>query len=448
MARVKKAKWKSGPGGISWEEAEQHRRERRQAVRTQRAMGDALPEDISNDNVESQDGGASVIIDSDNVMMHDSTPPESMAPEQYLQKSIVSCDQTLPLWKPPPGKLLDEATTKHHPDLAISRVYAQCYCIIRKQWNCDFEQWIPDHLRGPTPYSLALLYTIRRLADNTKGHYEIAQTAISRAWHERVDQIDSSHQSEQPWLVGNHPYYAQPRCEETVQENVFGLMIMDVFNALHNLVSDNYSGLPNPKQMGKAHARGIVLTRRESKKPKKRRLKVEKQIAKKKLRREKRELKLRNRTVHVFKSGMQGSANPIPPNRPTLSNKKLEALSRQFTLSNYAESHGEDSVQQHQQDQCTGEAPSALSAYDKENYRTMATLLHNIDIDRHKRMIKGRRRKMEAGGRSRRNTKGGILLPSEKIDFNRLPALPPAVSGLTSEQLPQLSKLSLDELPV
>ena len=179
-------------------------------------------------------------------------------------------------------------------------------------------------------------------------------------------------------------------CEDLIYENANGVMIADVSKTLGNLLAGAYEDLPTTNAMRRASK---AARDGEIEGPGERKLRKEK-IAKKKAKRK---------------------------------GQKAERLA------NLARGqHGQLQAQ-------------ALATHDTQNYKKMASLLQNVDLDR----SNGRRRrpdkKLRNGGLSRHKTDG--LLPSERTDLSTMSSLPARISDSSSEALTKLSELSLNELP-
>lgn len=384
-------------------------------------MGPDYEGSLSGDDVVFEDGGVLVDKEEDMIMTSDEIPTEPSNAEEYLQWPVISLNSPQ-LWSPPSGRLLNYKKIKRDQTNATAYLYGECYSLINNYWKCDFKEWIPEHLRAGTPYSLAMLYALRRLASNTKGSYETAQTAISRSWQERtlpVSALGVNHR-----FVERVPFYEDARYESVVQENLCGLTIMDVVNAEKGLKSGKFKDLPTAPQMKREYkgSRGNKGKRRAE------------QATERKSSKEKKKARTQaNRRAAAAKSAVS-----IDQDSDT-QDTKPEAFSQQFTLSKYDPNHQPKQKQ---------DRPTAnLSKKDKKRNNYMSRITSSMAVDRGEGVCKLSQaglQRLQAGGRSR--NKANTLLPSERTHLGNLPPLP-ALSALSSEQLTQLSKMSLDDIP-
>lgn len=453
MARTKKAKWKAGREVLATRREDNdiaHYLQLSYPQATEEMINETMKDSTSDDDMESEDGGVRLSIEPEDTLMENNISSESFAEADYFQQPTTLSDRSQQLWQRPSGRTIRAQETKGKPKLAVARIYEQSLRLLKSHWSCKFEHCIPDHLRPLTPYSLALLYSIRRVASQSKGNYEVGQAAISRAWTERIYrlQIDAPTPEEQFHFVETRPILGK-ECEPTIQENSFGLMVADVSDALEILKSKKYSDLPTPKEMRQAQrvARGLPPSK-ASKREKQMKTKADR-VAKKQAKLEKKETKILAKLAQMSRPGKQhdDSSNPagVPPNSPTEFNERLESLSQHFRIS--SSPHLQPSTAA-QPDQLNGESTYMLSVNDRASYKQMANMLQNVGVDRNNPIPKKRLKKLEKGGLSRNKASG--VLPSEKTNpgnLGALPALPARVSGMTAEELTKLSKLSLDELP-
>lgn len=184
-------------------------------------------ESVLQDDEESidsdDDGGVLLMSYPDHNEMHNGldSPVRLEMMKKYFQQPIENFNQTAQLWQHPPGEILRPKATKGKRELLIPRLYERYYRLTKNAWHRGFQHWIPDHLRDKTPYSLALLYHIRRLASNTKENYEIAQRLISRTYEERIASLGNP-QLREHHFIESYPTI-HPDCERTVYENIHGV---------------------------------------------------------------------------------------------------------------------------------------------------------------------------------------------------------------------------------
>jgi hypothetical protein len=329
-------------------------------------------------------------------------------------------------------------------------LYNQCCRLISKHWQCDFERYIPEEVREQTPYSLALLTQLRKLASKTKCNHTLAHATLLKVWHDRISEFQNPNPEWTYQFVETHPRIDQ-ECESSIQENIYGLMIADVQNALSRVKNHKDSGLPRKK--GKLRNQGrtqgeLVEGMFTEGRVKKSRVEKrgDKAVRKQKCRRERMEEKERNRLANAGAHSppcteSQGVAI-APPNSPVMqTSNKFSALSGQFTISNRTRSQITMPP-----DLPHAEATEKLSYQDKENYESMTRLMMKMGMKHNRRLLGKRRLKnIAAGGLSRRAA--GVPLPSERTNLGNIPALPAVESNSVPGWIAQTNQMSLEGLP-
>lgn len=133
------------------------------------------------------------------------------------------------LWQPPDAKYQMLKVPSNHP---IEKLFSKTCQTLNQHWKIPYWEAIPLEMRAQTPYSLALLLGVRRVASHTKLNYELGQEALVSVWRERVKQplgvpIDKNAMQ----IITTRPmdHLTSPdNCEDVIQETNYGLMLQDV----------------------------------------------------------------------------------------------------------------------------------------------------------------------------------------------------------------------------
>lgn len=216
-------------------------------------------------------------------------------------------------------------------------------------------------------------------------------------------------------------------------------MIVDVEKALQRLKNNEFADTPNLKSM-----RAMTKAARREQHSQKVRIAKKAKVEKSAQQPSRRERKQALQLKHLQSSHQQESQGlaAAPPNSPVQTSNQLDALSHYFNIPMRNRSQQQESTQQAQ---ATGGVAPVLSSHHQESYQQMANLMNKMGVKSNSSVRGKRRKKLEAGGLSRRVASG--LLPSERTNFSNLPALPATMSSLTSKELTQLGQLFLSDTP-
>jgi hypothetical protein len=220
------------------------------------ALSEGIRENESDDETMDPDKSGGISID----MSHFSLPKplqpgsnitdengESEMREWYLQHPIEFLNETGDLWQQPrPNSRNRKAARGNNVHFKVPALYNQCCRLISKHWQCDFERYIPEELRKQTPYSLALLTQLRKLASKTKRNHTLAHATLLKVWHDRISEFQNPNPEWPYQFVETHSRIDQ-ECESSIQEHIYGLMIADVQIALSRVNNHKGSGLPRKK---------------------------------------------------------------------------------------------------------------------------------------------------------------------------------------------------------
>ena len=190
-------------------------------------------------DIEDDDGGVPLSTPDDNVRPSNEYQhlDDHEIVQKYHQNQLVASIDVDCLWRLPVQPIFEyraslPALSTTHP---VADTYHHCCSLIWSSWRCEPENCVPAALRPRTPFSLALLSQIRRLASNTKLNMEGAQSELIRRSQQRIQNLATLPKSINLYLVKTsvtHPNLYN--CEVEIHENAFGLMLEDVEEVLKN----------------------------------------------------------------------------------------------------------------------------------------------------------------------------------------------------------------------
>lgn len=159
---------------------------------------------------------------------------EKMKRTYHQNKALLDQPNNTMLWQvPSPSRQLIQVHQQH----AIGRNFHKACDLIKKHWQVEPVDAVPEEMRSATPYSQALLNALRRMASNTKGDYNTAQEALLSVWRDRLNSPSGMSKDQS----GTGFFQTQVEalavnvhgCETHIIENVHGLTVEDVFAARH-----------------------------------------------------------------------------------------------------------------------------------------------------------------------------------------------------------------------
>jgi hypothetical protein len=390
------------------------------------------------DSGDDDDGGIALNQDGTTTM---GDPLSTREKQMYFQPPIISLDFTNHIWKLPETPVdIDPKQLKQngfgHP---IPYQYHRNCQMIAKHWSCQPINCVPGDLKLRTPYSLAMLTQMRRLANSTKQNYDYAVSLLLKEWVERVKHLEApSEQIQESEFIETNITIKSKACERVVYENVYGLMICDVDNTIDKLEAQRREETRvkrTQKPARKAAVAGanvaVAAVQAEKAKIVTRRRREDKN-ATRKFREEQKGARLA--AAYDPPDTDSGGVSLAPPNSPVATNNQFAPLSHQSTMSLHSKSIPNDPKT---------EAMPELSHSDKENYKHMAILMDKMGMDYSEPSRKRRLNKLAAGGLSRLAASGP--LPSEKLDLSNISPLPAPGSGVDPEELARLGQQPLPD---
>ena len=440
---------KSGPGGPQRQENRQQRllqrkqelNEKLQDMKMQKACEgiEAMGLDDSDD-----DGGGIALNPSDTSTLGD--PLSTREERTYFQPPITSLDLTNHIWKLPetPVDIGPKQLKQNGFGHPIPYQYHRNCQMIAKHWSCQPINCVPGDLKIRTPYSLAMLTQMRRLANSTKQNYNYAVSLLMKAWVERVKHFEApSEHIQESEFVETSISIKNKACERVIYENVYGLMICDVENTIEELEAQRRAE-SGPKRMPKATRRAAVagtkaaITGAEAAvaavQAEKAKIVTQRRREDKKTRKFREEQKrTRPAAAYDLPDTESGGVSLAPPNSPVATNNQFGPLLhhtmsiRSKPVPKYPET----------------EAMPELSHSDKENYKHMAMLMDKMGMDSSEPSRKRRLHRLAAGGLSRLAASGP--LPSERLDLSNISPLPAPGSGIDAEELARLGQQALPD---
>lgn len=133
-------------------------------------------------------------------------------------------------------------------DVTARKYHSWCR-ITRGAWKCEPEHALPKIMHESTPYSMALLLQLRRLASHSKGDRQQTHAILTEKWRERLARFGVTTADKQPHyielpVVGANDINGQ-WCEPEIRENVYGCSLEDVAQTMEIV-------LPNHKTAAKS----------------------------------------------------------------------------------------------------------------------------------------------------------------------------------------------------
>lgn len=418
-------------------------------------------DDFDDDSMDTdEEGGVRIITSSGEASSSDTLQLEKI----YHQAPVTELDSSSYMWRLPvnPGHY-NPQKLKHSQDHPIVKAYQRHCGIISKHWTCHPDDCIPLEVRKQTPYSLAMLSSLRRLASFTKQNFQLAQSLLLESWQERSSQRETLVNEN---VVLSETIVKRPRgmgrdSEFKIQENLFGLMLEDVDRVWRSIKRGraqrrraNRASKPElktPQCIARQQTKlALKLARNED---------LQSSIAERvtKRRRNGRAAKLAAAQMTSFEdelvdvqigssihgqTGFQG-AFAAPPNSPVSTYDRPNIFASEVALREVGSRHNEQAGTANQDD----EALYKPSKLDRHQDNQMSRVLNNIDIDTQKDMKRRRFRRLQAGGQSRSGHQK-IAMPSEKTKFNSLPSLHAMAPATSATELARIGQLPLpDQTP-
>jgi hypothetical protein len=134
-------------------------------------------------------------------------------------------------------------------------------------WQCSIAECVPAEFRISTPYSLALVGSLQKLAKLTVGGRDHAHTVLKESWTVR-QQREASELQSVPFIVTRNAGRAlnvRKFVERSIQERPHGLMLKDV-NSTMEIIKLSRGFRPFKKLAKRAETRAVAREKRPQKK--------------------------------------------------------------------------------------------------------------------------------------------------------------------------------------
>lgn len=395
--------------------------------------------DEDEDTMDFEDGG--VALDTEDGPARPDSRISSNTPEMealYHQHPITETENTLSLWQLPGAPFyvhfaqLGEKYGITHP---IPFAYHKSCWLIRHHWQCEPAECIPAECRAQTPYSMAMLSNMRRLACHTKQDLTLAHSLLLQSWRERNGYFEASREHSYINLVETEVSQDFPNCERKIQQNGFGLMISDIAQAFRTLRF--------MRNQARKQARGEVSQYQQAERETKRQMRLAKKQVKyeaKLLRNQTKIVKqkqdvqgraakyaalqperLEHTLLASFMNGDIGANGDavVPPNSPVATTHEDGSLGQPDRSRD-----GNAVIGSERSHAANGNAEhiNYPSKHDRQDDRSMSFLLNKMMMDSEKGPNKNQLKRLQAGGFTRRRHPP-VIMPSEKVDLTAMAPL-------------------------
>ncbi|KAK0261495.1 hypothetical protein LTR87_002775, partial [Friedmanniomyces endolithicus] len=166
----------------------------------------------------------------------------------YYQDASTFVQPGVPLWRTP--QVDPVLALKRSPALrqlvgseAAYVFYTSCQ-LLRRNWSCDPISALPEYFHASTPYSLALLWQLKKLSSYAKKNMVAAHVILHDNWQRRLASRDirsktssglRSFQTVRPAQdISEYPGKGV-YCETDIQENIYGITLQDVRATLQSI---------------------------------------------------------------------------------------------------------------------------------------------------------------------------------------------------------------------
>ncbi|KAK4542763.1 hypothetical protein LTR36_006139 [Oleoguttula mirabilis] len=409
----------------------------------------------------------------------------------YFQDPSSFLDPGAQLWCLPveptqPGK---EHAMHNVIDSMPGHIFAKSCKLIQEHWGCEPQEALPELLREVTPYSLALLLQLRMLASYAKKDRLNAHDVLINQWQSRMNSLARAGQTfggrtlqttQVMDVDGLANLQHMIHCELDIQENIFGLTLQDVAQAIRVVknarkIAKNAGAKQDLRRAGQDQQLRLqeMIVRRWEKGDGR-----ERQVGARKLRRQEQQVaKAQDRAAELsqIRAKVASGAIPlrvskrlagqtaVPPTaqiRLTLDEMQAQWVALMSTGGNgtgAAAAAGPSmdvEVYNTVRPDATQESGGAEMAYetftnqDQQAYKTMTGMMGShlrMQDERGRRTRKWREKKektlqalAETGGRKAGSD--GYSLPSERVDYGALQALHAGVGEVGEREMAEAMK--------
>lgn len=404
------------------------------------AIADTKMESDDNDD---DDEGVSLINNQSSVQTHVTASIDDLNRDaRYLQISPTNPADISTVWQLPVTPLnfrLSVLKKQYGVTKPMAVSYHRNCHLISRHWHCQPGDIIPPSLRESTPYSLALLITLRHVASHTKLDLPKAQSMLLQSWQERIGRLKARVEGAPTFFASSTAERVYAPCESTIIEHTLGLTLDDAVGALK---SSRKGGFANKQKLA-AEPSGEANVKTTSRLARRKAIRAEKR---ERFRREaiaglagEPRRPRRNRSgdqLVDIEIGSRTDDGTVPPNSPDLLTQVVGSMEpARPGLPN-------DGVQPQQQTDQQKQGFRYNSKQDRYEDSLMSRMLDHVEIDNYERR-KARTVKLMQRGASRKPSQPNSM-PLEKMDFNSLPTLQTEYPRTDKVALEKLGQLSLD----
>ncbi|KAK4891280.1 hypothetical protein LTR27_010082 [Elasticomyces elasticus] len=202
-------------------------------------LDETMADDDGGVSIERHDGDH---VNSDEPLQHE-TLPTMLLDSTYYQDASTFADRDAQLWRLPDVQPihLTEKKLRVLVGSGAAHVYHTSCRMIRRNWSCGPNDALPSMFLYSTPYSLLFMALLRMLSSYSKKNRTHAHDVLTRHWQDRVISLgitapvtSRSFQTAGPPSMKSNAY-AVRYCEELIEENSYGVTIIDLCETLGTL---------------------------------------------------------------------------------------------------------------------------------------------------------------------------------------------------------------------
>ncbi|KAK3632514.1 hypothetical protein LTR56_014421 [Elasticomyces elasticus] len=203
-------------------------------------LDEIMADDDGGVSTERHDGDH---VNSDEPLQHE-TLPTMLLDNTYYQDASTFADGDAQLWRLPNVLPIHMCEKKLRVLVGsgAAHVYHTCCRMIRRNWSCGPIGALPSMFLYSTPYSLLFMVLLRMLSSYSKKNRTHAHDVLIRQWKDRVISLgltapvtSRSFQTTGPPTSIKSNAYNMRYCEESIEENSYGVTIIDLCEALGTL---------------------------------------------------------------------------------------------------------------------------------------------------------------------------------------------------------------------
>ncbi|KAK5730648.1 hypothetical protein LTR15_000585 [Elasticomyces elasticus] len=202
-------------------------------------LDETMADDDGGVSIERHDGDHA---NSDEPLQHE-TLPTMLQDSTYYQDISTFAGGEAQLWRLPNVKPihLTEKKLRMRVGSGAAHVYYSSCRMIKRNWSCAPIGALPSMFRQSTPYSLLFMALLRMLSSYSKENRAHAHNVLTQHWQDRVIALgitapvtSRSFQAVGPPSMKTNVYNLR-YCEKSIEENSYGVTIIDLCEALGTL---------------------------------------------------------------------------------------------------------------------------------------------------------------------------------------------------------------------